>query len=100
MPNNGLVSNAWPVSTSSQCVFSSTQLTCIVFKNVQLRVCACASAPILLLPLCCCWQVPLLAAPMAGITAAPLRLMYTQVGRDMAQPACSSTDNYNKKPTN
>jgi len=25
-------------------------------------------------------QVPLLAAPMAGITAAPLRLMYTQVG--------------------
>jgi hypothetical protein len=25
-------------------------------------------------------QVPLIAAPMAGITAAPLRLMYTQVG--------------------
>jgi hypothetical protein len=25
-------------------------------------------------------QVPLLAAPLAGITAAPLRLMYTQVG--------------------
>jgi tRNA-dihydrouridine synthase len=24
-------------------------------------------------------QVPLIAAPMAGITAAPLRLMYTQV---------------------
>ncbi|WIA36593.1 hypothetical protein OEZ86_007882 [Tetradesmus obliquus] len=29
-------------------------------------------------------QVPLIAAPMAGITAAPLRLMYTQAGASMA----------------
>eukprot|EP00878_Enallax_costatus_P026813 GHUV01028814.1.p1 GENE.GHUV01028814.1~~GHUV01028814.1.p1 ORF type:complete len:215 (+),score=56.91 GHUV01028814.1:540-1184(+) len=29
-------------------------------------------------------KVPLIAAPMAGITAAPLRLMYTQAGASMA----------------
>jgi hypothetical protein len=43
-----------------------------------------------------CLQVPLLAAPMAGITAAPLRLMYTQVmgrrGCQQSKLACWSTE--------